>query len=96
MDIKFWELPTILKTGRFVSVDFVKKNHEKRRITGRVGVAKHTKGGKLAFSPDEKGMVLIWESTKRNRKDEKDKGYRLVTLNRVISVRANGEVYQVI
>ena len=88
-------IPNILETGKFVSVDFIKKNEQARTITGRVGVAKHTNGKGMRFNPADKGMVVIWESTKSNRRNEKDKGYRLVTLNRIVGIRANKESFAI-
>ena len=93
--IALHKVPALMKTGLFVSVDFLKKNGDPRTITGRVGVAKHTKGVGMAYNPAERGMVVIYETTKSNRKNDKDKGYRMVTLSRVTGVRANGKSFVV-
>ena len=89
------EISALLIGGKFVSIDFVKKNGQKRNIVGRVGVAKHTKGKGLAYDPGARGMVVIWETTMKNRRNEKDSGYRMVTLNNVYALRANGKSYVV-
>ena len=79
----------MLKTGKFVSVDFRKKNEQMRTITGRVGVSKHTNGKGLSYDPAERGMIVIWEANKANRRDKKDKGYRMVTLDRITRICAD-------
>lgn len=89
------EVSGLIKTGLFVSVDFYKKNGGRRTITGRVGVAKHTNGVGMAYNPAARGMVVIFETTKANRKNEKDKGYRMITLDNVIALRANGKSFVV-
>ena len=89
-------LLSLLASGRFVSVDFRKKNGQFRTITGRVGVGKHTNGKGMSFDPTSRGLVVIWESTKSNRKDENDKGYRMVSISRVLKVRANKQSYVVV
>ena len=90
------KLLKVLTSGKFVSVDFRKKNGDMRTITGRVGVGKHTNGKGMAFDPATRGLVVIWESTKSNRKDEKDKGYRMVKLVTVSKVRANKQTYTIV
>lgn len=96
----------LLKTGKFVGVTFRKKNGQVRKLTGRAGVAKFVKGkdenepkrkrNPHAFNPEDKGMVVLWESTQSMRKNGNDKGYRYVTLNRLMEVRARGEVFKVV
>jgi len=88
------EVPAIIQTGRFVSVDFIKKStNRSRTITGRVGVFAHTKGGRIAYDPGERGMIVMYETTKSNRRGEKDAGYRMVTIDRITGIRANGESF---
>jgi hypothetical protein len=83
-------LKTILKSGKFVGVTFIKKDGTVRKLTGRAGVGKFTNGVGMSFNPEDKGLVVFWESTKSNRKNESDKGYRMIPLKRIIEVRANG------
>jgi len=39
-----------IKTGKFFTIKFVKKNGELRELNGRLGVKKHLKGGELGYS----------------------------------------------
>ena len=87
------EVPALLKTGLFISVDFIKKNGQRRTITGRVGVSKHTNGIGMSYDPAARGMVVIWEANKIHRRNKKDKGYRMVTLAKVTGVRAHGKSF---
>jgi hypothetical protein len=89
-------LPYLLRTGQFVGVTFKKKDGTFRKLAGRTGVSKHTTGQGLNFDPAAKGMIVMWERNKANRKGDKDKGYRFVKLDRVIEVRANHQVYTVV
>lgn len=90
------KLLEVLTSGKFVSVDFRKANGTMRTITGRVGVRKHVNGKGMSYDPTTRGLVVIWEATKSNRKDENDKGYRMVKLISVSEVRANKKVYEVV
>ena len=89
-------LAKVLQTGKFVGVTFRKKNGQMRNLTGRAGVGKHTNGKGMAYNPADKNMITIWESTRSNRKSEGDKGYRMVTLHRVIQIRANKLRYNIV
>lgn len=71
------------------SVTFVKRtNGEVRTLTGRKGVTKHLKGGSLAFDPSSKGLIVIFDVQKNE--------YRMVNLETVISIRMDGQDYQVV
>jgi len=85
----------LMSKGEFFTVDFIKKNGEFRSINGRLGVKKYTNGKGLKFSPVSRGMVPVWERTLKNRKDEKDSGYRMVVLSEVIEIRIDDKVYKV-
>ena len=95
-NINLSDVASIIKSGKFVSVDFIKKDGTMRTLTGRAHVHNHVKGGTLAFNPSERGMVVMWESDTRNRKNENDSGYRMITLSRVLRIRANKKEYKVI
>ena len=63
--------------GKFLTVDFVKKDGSLRTLTGRLGVKKHLKGGTSTLNPDD--FITIF--------DVNAGGYRAVnraTIKRVI------------
>lgn len=65
--------------GRFVTVDYVKKDGTPRTINGRTGVTKHLKGGECR-NKNEEALVIY---------SIKDKGYRIINLDTVTGIRAN-------
>ena len=83
-----------LRNGKFVRVVFIKQNGQERTIVGRTGVNKHVNGRGLSYDPAERGMIVIWETTKKNRRDEKDKGYRMVKIRSLIEFQADGLIFR--
>ena len=77
--------------GKFVSVGFVKKNGDDRKLNGRLGVhnSKHAplKGVGLAYNPDDYYLVGIF--------DVQAKDYRMVNLETLYQLKVDGETYDV-
>ena len=72
--------------GKMFSLEFTKKNGERRTMTARIGVERHRRT-KTAISPAHKfdnPYMLVFDMHK--------KGYRMVNLNTVGWVKC-GEVY---
>ena len=69
------------------SVVFLKKNGEIRHMNCMLGVKKHLKGGKLKFSPREKGYVVVL--------DTKKKAYRMINLETIHNITSKGVEYYV-
>lgn len=85
------KLPEFLEAvnGRMMTVEFRKKDGEHRRMTGRTGVKKFTKGGKSGVANYPNYRVL-WEiGTPRNPIPEGGR-YRTVNLNTVERIHADG------
>ena len=57
----------IIKTKRFFSAEFIKKDGSTRYITGQYGVMKHLKPNAKpqAYKPAERGYLTIWDLKKR-------------------------------
>lgn len=72
--------------GKWFSVEFVKKNGDRRRMICRTGVTSRLKGGTLKYDPKKYDLMTVFDS-------EKD-DYRMVPLDpeRVIAVKGRGEV----
>lgn len=66
--------------GKFVSVDFIKKDGSLRTINGRLGVKKHLKGGKSNLNADQ--FITIYSMA--------DKGYRAIDRETIQSVTIEG------
>ncbi len=87
----------IIHTGKFVTVTFRKRDESIRVMNGRTGVAKYVKGeaGKgRAYDFDEHGIVNLYET--KNEAEEPSAKYRSVRLASLISVKAEGEEYEVV
>jgi hypothetical protein len=74
--------------SKIFNVVFVKRsNGEVRSLTCRKGVTKDLKGGELAFNPLEKGLIVVYDMVK--------KGYRMINLESLISIRIDGKEYEI-
>lgn len=74
--------------GKFVGVDFVKKDGEVRSLNGRLGVRKHLAGGVNVVEAVDRPYLVVY--------DVKNVGYRTVNLATVDTVRAQSCVYSVV
>ena len=68
-------------------VVFLKKSGELRRMSCMLGVKKHLKGGKLRFSPKERGYLVVLDTQK--------KAYRMINLNTISNITSKGVDYYV-
>ena len=74
--------------GKFVGVDFIKKDGSKRSLNGRLGVRKHLKGGISTLAGSDNPYLVMY--------DVKTKGYRAVNLATVNQVRSQKAKFQVV
>lgn len=77
---------TEIKNGKIFTVDFVKKDGTPRTMNARCGVSKGVKGVGRKFDPAERGYLSVYDMTKR--------GYRLVDIESIKEIRANGKIYK--
>jgi hypothetical protein len=93
MEISKEEAKKLIKGsgGQFVSVEFIKKNGDVRKLNGRMGVhsSKYAplKNVGLAYDPDEYGLIGIF--------DAQNKGYRMVNINTLLGMKIDGKEYQI-
>lgn len=66
--------------GKFITVNFIKKDGTVRNLNGRIGVTKHLKGGVSTVNTD-KYLVLF---------DMHTAGYRCVNKDTIVSVTCEG------
>ena len=66
--------------GRFLTVEFIKKNGSLRKINGRLGVKKYLAGGKSTL--DQNKFIVFY--------DLAAKGYRAINKNTIVSVKTTG------
>ena len=55
----------LMKSGRFFSAEFVKKDGSTRKILARTGVKKYVTGKGKAWSPSERGYVSVYDVQKK-------------------------------
>lgn len=70
--------------GKLFSVTFKKKDGTLRTMTARLGVRKYLTGGGSKFDAEPKGMVRVFSMG--------DMGYRTVTTEKIIKLKAYGRV----
>ncbi len=73
--------------GKIFSCSFIKKDGTVRNMVARIGVQKNLKGGKNGAS-DKNSLVTVF--------DMLNGGYRMINLETLITIKANGNQYQVI
>lgn len=84
------EIINLLKenSNSIFSVVFLKKNGELRHMTCRFGVKRHLKGGKLAFNPIERNLLVVFDMQKE--------GYRMINLDTLMTINMKGTQYEII
>ena len=73
--------------GRIFSATFIKKDGSTRRMVARIGVSKHLKGGTNGASA-KNNLVTVYDMAKG--------GYRMINLKTLLTLKANGELYEVV
>jgi hypothetical protein len=74
--------------GSIFGVDFVKRTTgESRKMTARLGVKKHLKGGEAAYDAKAKDLIFVYDIAK--------KGYRSIALDAITALRIGGDEYEV-
>jgi hypothetical protein len=67
-----------IKSGKFFSAEFIKKDGNLRKIHARSGVKKHMSGRGMAWKPEDKGYLIVW--------DAKKKEYRMLNTKTLLTV----------
>lgn len=75
----------LLKTDKFFTVRFSKKDNTLRTMNCRNHVAKHLAGGELSYDPKEKGLIVTYSIDA--------KGYRSIPIEGLIGASVEGETY---
>jgi len=90
---------------RIFSVDFIKRTTgEPRTMVCRLGVKKGQVGGEIPFDVVEKGLLPVFdlqaasklskEAEEKGIEPDMSKAYRMISLESVTELRANGNVYR--
>jgi hypothetical protein len=73
--------------GKLFSVIFTKKDGQKRLLTGRTGVKKGVKGVGMAYNPEERGLLTVYDMQKL--------GFRLINIDTIEALKINKVEYVV-
>lgn len=72
--------------GRVFTVDFIKRtNGERRLMNCRRGVTKGVTGKGLAFDPEKKDLLTVYDMQKS--------AHRMINLEDLVALKANGKNY---
>jgi len=79
-------LTALVSDGKIFSVEFIKRTTgDLRRMTCRLGVTKHLKGGERAYSATEKQLLTVF--------DMEANSYRSIPVEGIQSVSVGGQVF---
>ena len=73
--------------GKIFTASFIKKNGEMRKINARLGVKKQIKGVGMAYNPELKGLLTVYDMQK--------KSYRMLNVNTLLTLNINSVKYEV-
>lgn len=76
------------QAGKFVGIDFIKKNGFARSLNGRLGVHKHLAGGEATVGTPAQVYLTVFDVQRR--------GYRAVNLATVRRVRARNTTWEIV
>lgn len=77
--------------GSIFTVEFTKKDGTHRVLNGRKGVKKYLRGGSLAYNPEDKGLIGVYDIQL-----PPGKGYRMLHKDSIVALRINGKNYRVV
>ena len=82
--MKLKTLKNLLGAGKFATLTYETADGAERVINGRVGVRKYTTGKGMKYNPDERDLLIIWE-TLRPQDTDRDgtKRYRALKAARI-------------
>ena len=79
-------LQNLVSDGGIFSVEFIKRSTgELRKMTCRLGVKKHLKGGSKAYNPKKHNLLTVF--------DMQAKGYRSIPVDAVQKLSINGQTF---
>jgi hypothetical protein len=79
-----------ISNGKFFTVTFIKRSDGSLRVlNGRTGVKKNLKPeGQQPYDPKDHNLVTVY--------DMKVRGYRNISCERIVAIKANGVVEQIL
>ena len=74
--------------GKLFSVTFTKKDGTIRTMVARLGVTSQLRGKGMLYDPETRNNVVVFSM--------KDRAYRTINVDRLIRVKAFGEVIEIL
>lgn len=93
LDLSLNDLFTMFGKGRFASVTFEKKDGSIRTLTGKTQVNKGINGNGATYDPSERNQLRIFDVNIKDNDGMRVGGWRTVTADKVLSVKANKTHY---
>lgn len=83
-------------SGRFFRVDFLKRsNGALRRMVCRTGVHPMNPGTNARrYRAADHGLITVWDTVAG--KQDRDKGFRSVSVEGIVALQINGQAYRVV
>jgi len=81
-------------SGKVFGVTFEKTNGEIRKMTARMNVKRGIKGVGMSYNPSDLGYVTAWDMGVKEDGEVKG-GYRTININKLITLKINGNQYKV-
>ena len=72
--------------GRLFSVTFIKKDGSERKMVARLGVKSYLTGGGAKYNAEERNNLVVFSMG--------DNGYRTISIDSLLKVKANGQVIE--
>jgi hypothetical protein len=72
--------------NKIFTVEFVKLNGEVRKMTARLGVTKHLKGGSLGYDAKSKNLLSVFDMVKKQ--------YRMINFDSIIYLKVDVVIYE--
>ena len=84
--LNYRNLKNLVSDGSIFHVEFIKRTTGKlRRMTCRLGVQRHLKGGKKAFNDQSKNLLTVFDMNARH--------YRSIPVDGIRALKVNGQVF---
>ena len=81
------EILTKVTGSEIFTVEFIKKNGERRIMNCRKGVKKHLAGGTLKYNAIERNLLPVFDMQKE--------GYRMINIDTMTRLKTKGKEYLV-
>ena len=82
--------------GKLFSCTFIKKDGSSRDMLCRTAVKKYLTGGELRYDPIEKGLLPVWEVVAGASESEKERSYRMISIDTMQTLRIEGQEFKIV